>query len=95
LQAQIVDLALSKDANRSKREKKPLHWMVKELFTMANEEGLNEQRLEEKILSKTGKRIPKNTLRYWKNGWSEPKIGEVELIAKTLQYELELMVIAS
>jgi DNA-binding PadR family transcriptional regulator len=75
-----------------KREKKPLHWAVKALFDLATERGVrNDQELEELIIKKTGKRIPKNTLRYWKNGWSEPKISEVELIAKALDQELELM----
>lgn len=75
-----------------KREKRPLHWAVKDLFKLAEEKGLNEQSLETLIIERTGTRIPKNTLRYWKHGWSEPKISEVELIAKALDHELELMV---
>ncbi len=68
-----------------RREKQPLHWIVKELFELAASKGLkHDQDLEDQITKKTGTRIPKNTLRYWKNGWSQPKIGEVDLIAKAL-----------
>lgn len=75
-----------------KRAKQPLHWAVKTLFDLATEKGIkNDQELEDLIIQKTGHRIPKNTLRYWKNGWSEPKISEVEFIAKALGQELELM----
>lgn len=84
--------AESPEPEVAKREKKPLHWAVKALFDLAVEKGVkNDQELEDLIIKKTGHRIPKNTLRYWKNGWSEPKISEVEYIAKALDQELELM----
>lgn len=76
---------------RVKREKKEIHWIVVDLFEMADTKGIDERSLETLILQKTGRRIPHTTLRYWKNKWSEPKISEVDLIAQALDYELDLM----
>lgn len=77
---------------RARREKKDVHWIVLDLFKMADEKVTDDKALEALILEKTGVRIPHNTLRYWRNQWSEPKISEVDLIARGLGYELELMV---
>lgn len=78
---------------RPKREKKIVHWIVLELFKIADERNLDERQLEALILEKTGQRIPPNTLRYWKGLWSEPKISEVDLIATALDYELDLILV--
>lgn len=75
----------------TKREKQPLHWAVKELFDQAEKREIDLASLEALIIEKTGQRISKNTLRFWKGGWSHPKITEVDLIAKALDHELDLM----
>lgn len=79
------------EPGRRERTKKPLHWAVRDLFAEAETQKLKDNDLEEAILKATGQRIPANTLRYWRNGWSDPKITEVDMIAKALGYELDLM----
>jgi len=74
-----------------KREKKPLNWIVKELFDLAQAQGLSLKDLSEKVEQKFGKRIPDGSLKYWRQGYSDPKISEVDLIAQVLGYELDLM----
>lgn len=83
------------DTQAPKREKKDVHWIVTELFDLAAKAFPDERQidkmLEAKIQEVTGVRIPHNTLRYWRNRWSEPKISEVDLIAQALGHELDLM----
>lgn len=75
----------------SKKEKKPLHWAVRDLFEIAVDRGYNETRLEILIEEQTGKKISRNTLRYWHAGYSSPRVDEVDLIAKALGYEIDLI----
>lgn len=90
----------------SKRERQELnsHWVTKELFQIATElfhpetptkKPPNFIKLEALIINRTSERIPASTLKYWYYGNSHPKINEVELIAKALGYELDLMMMGS
>jgi transcriptional regulator with XRE-family HTH domain len=76
---------------KGRREKKDPHWIVADLFAMAKEQSLSFQQLEDRVLEQTGQRISKDTLKYWANGYSTPKVDEVEAIASTLGYELDLL----
>lgn len=70
------------------------NFIVKEIFNIATEMNLHSPGWEpfsSLILKKTGKRLPPGSLKYWYNGHSTPKFDEVDLMAKSLGYELELM----
>lgn len=70
------------------------NWLVKEIFLLAEERGLNSpgwQPFADLILEKTGNRIPSGSLKYWANGHSTPKVSEVEDMAEAIGYELDLM----
>jgi multidrug efflux pump subunit AcrB len=81
-------------APTAKRQKEPYHhWIVTELFNIAKQRWPEKQdeMLEAEIQRICSVRIPANTLRYWRNGWSTPKVSEADQIAKALGYELEIM----
>lgn len=81
-------------AGRADRRRQERHWVVKELFEIAKEEGLASPGFEPfatKIEEVTGVKIPPGTLKYWYGGYSTPKVDEVEAMAETLGYELDLL----
>jgi hypothetical protein len=85
-----------KKGPRSPRPRVPLHWMVRDLFDDATERGLHSPGWEpfsKLIEEKTALKIPTGTLKYWKLGFSTPKINEVEAMALALDYELDLLLV--
>lgn len=40
-------------------------------------------------------KIPAGTLKYWSHGKSTPKVDEVEAMAKTLGYDLDLLQVSA
>ena len=71
------------------------HWIVSELFQVARDRGLQKKAwepLHNLILESTGVNVPQGTLRHWNEGYSTPRIDEVDLIASALDHELDLMV---
>lgn len=90
----IDDVPIQPPASAQVQETLPSrepHWIVKELFSLAQSKGISLQQLERLVISKTGTRIPFQTMKYWRNGKSHPKIDEVDTIAKAMGLELELM----
>lgn len=85
-----------KGRRQTKRPKKKLHWAVKEVFEEADRQGVSLRKLEELVIELTKNseggplRIPFQSMRYWKSGYSDPKISEVEAMAEVLGLEMEL-----
>lgn len=81
-------------ADRADQRRANRHWIVVELFEIAKEEGLASPGWEpfsSKIEESTGTKIAAGTLKYWYHGWSTPKVDEVEAMAETLGYELDIL----
>lgn len=81
------------DTERAERLK-GRHWLVVELFKIAEEKELHSpgwEPFERLIVQKTGDRIASGSLKYWANGHSTPKVDEVEKMAMSLDYELDLL----
>lgn len=90
----MADLSTTSDQSERQERMKGRHWIVKELFGLAEEAGLNSPGWEPfsaLIEQTTGQRIPNGTLKYWANGHSIPKVDEVERMAEALGYEIELL----
>lgn len=76
---------------KEKTTRRQPHWTISILFDLATAKGYRLRDLENMILSKHGVRIPADSMKYWRYGHSDPKVGEVEKIADVLGHDLELM----
>lgn len=84
------------DEEQIERQKrmKNRHWIVEEIFKLAEEAGLSSPGWEPfaaLIEKNTKQRIPNGSLKYWANGHSIPKVDEIERMAEVLGYEIDLI----
>lgn len=86
--AELEDEKKSRSRNRA-----PLHWVVQDLFDLAKARGLSFAQLSQKIKEKTDQAIPEGSLKYWSYGYSSPRIEQVDAIAITLGYEVDLQLV--
>lgn len=75
------------------RKKSQLHWSVRAVFDRAEERGLKTGgwvKLSQLLAERFGIAIASGTLRYWAEGYSEPKVSELDAMAMAVGFVMEL-----
>jgi len=68
-----------------------LGWIANEIFRLMDEKGITVAKMEKMVLETTGLKISRNSIRWWKNGNSFPRIHQTEAMARALGYEMDLI----
>lgn len=69
----------------------PLNWIATEVFKIMDEREITDANMEKMVIETTGRRISRNSIRWWRKGKSVPRVDDTEAMARALGYEMDLV----